>query len=73
MSRGEEWPWQRLAAAIVLRAVRDSSVDVPILCRTRTAQRREREAARQFLTDAGVRDMLEPLAIPDAVWLGPDA
>ena len=61
-------PWQRLAAAIVLRAVRDAMGDVPMLCRTRTSQHREREAARQFLTDARVRELLDPLTIPDAVW-----
>ena len=56
------YPWQRLAVAVLVRAVKDARVV------EKRIPKRAQRSAREFLADEGVRDTFLMLDVPADVW-----
>jgi len=58
----DHYPWQRLAVAVLVRAVKDARVV------EKRIPKRAQRSAREFLADEGVRDTFLMLDVPADVW-----
>jgi len=56
------YPWQRLAVAVLVRAVKDARVF------EKRIPKRAQRSAREFLADDRVRDTFLMLDVPAGVW-----